>query len=785
MDKRKNSKGKKNTKTTKSVRKTSSNVRSKPVYTRRVTEKKSALEKLNDNFTRTIAGKTFAYIGLIVVMICVLLVRIAYLQFVEGEWLKEKKYAQTTASTVVAAKRGSIFDANGKALAISADVDTVSVNPKLLKAKAKDGKTEEEATRELKENLATKCAEIFELDREKVLAKLTSNNSIEVIASKVETQKVASLKTWIKENKVTAGVNIDSDIKRYYPYNNLAANVIGFAGTSGQGLEGIELSYDSVLSGKNGRRTTSVSGSQSAIPDQEEEYIAPENGSNIYLTIDSNIQTIAEKYLKQAVEENNCEKGGNVIIMDPSTGEIKAMATYPDYNLNDPYVPNSMIDDGWDELETQEKTNRLYQMWRNKAVVDTYEPGSTFKTIVSSIALEENLVSTDEEGDFWCSGVEHVADYDIRCTALSGHGSQSLRDAIENSCNPAFIQLGQRIGRSNYYKYFKAFGLFDNTGIDLPSEGESTFWAESNVGPVELATMSFGQRFTITPMQLVKAVSAIANDGVIVTPHVVKEIENTDTGNKTTIETVEERQVISKETAEKMKNLMQDVVEEGGGKYAKVKGYTIGGKTGTSEPDPGHPENGYVASFLAIAPVENTKLTVLLTLYKPTGGNYYGGSIAAPAVAQILSEVLPYMDIPSNDTSTIDTIETIGVPDLTGKTLAEAESTLSGLGLEYSAVGNSDEIVRVQMPLSGSQLTSEGIVKLYTEGNTERVKTTVPDLKGVSLGQATIMLHSKNLNISSDGNGIVISQDPKAGTEVDEGSIINVNLQEATDSSQH
>ena len=746
---------------------------------------KAKTSSINENFSRTIGVKSILYIVLVVGMLIILVGRIAYLQFVEGEWLKEKKYAQTTASTTVAAKRGSIFDANGKALAISADVDTISVNPKLFKAKVREGKSEEESNKELKEELATQCATIFGLDREEVLAKLTSDNSIEVIARKVETTKVAELRKWIKDNKVYAGINIDSDIKRYYPYDNLASNLLGFVGTSGQGLEGVELSYDSVLSGKNGRRTTSISGSQSAIPDQNEEYIAPENGSNLYLTIDSNIQTIAEKYLKQAVEENNCEKGGNVIIMDPSTGEIKAMATYPDYNLNDPYVPNSMIDDGWDELETQEKTNRLYQMWRNKAVVDTYEPGSTFKTLVASIALEENLVTTDEPGDFYCSGAEHVADYDIRCTALWGHGSQTLRDAIENSCNPAFIQLGQRIGRSNYYKYFKAYGLFDNTGIDLPSEGESTFWAESNVGPVELATMSFGQRFTITPMQLVKAVSAIANDGVIVTPHVVKEIENTDTGNKTTIETVEERQVISKETAEKMKNLMQDVVEEGGGKYAKVKGYTIGGKTGTSEPDPGHPENGYVASFLAIAPVENTKLTVLLTLYKPTGGNYYGGSIAAPAVAQILSEVLPYMDIPSNDTSTIDSIETIGVPDLTGKTLAEAESTLSGMGLAYSAVGEADQIVSMQMPLSGSQLTSEGIVKLYTEGNTEKVKTTVPDLKGVSLGQATIMLRSKNLNIASDGSGIVISQDPKAGTEVDEGSMINVNLQEATDSSQH
>ena len=296
--------------------------------------------------------------------------------------------------------------------------------------------------------------------------------------------------------------------------------------------------------------------------------------------------------------------------------------------------------------------------------------------------------------------------------------------------------------------------------------------------------MSFGQRFTITPMQLVKAAAAIANEGKLVTPHVVKEIENPDTGTVKTIQTNEERQVISEDTANKIKDMMKSVVETGGGKYAQVKGYEIGGKTGTSEADPNHPENGYVASFLAIAPVDNTKIVLLLTLYAPKVRNYYGGSIAAPAVSQMLSEILPYLDIPSNN-SDEGNVELVSVPNVTNKTIAEAQKILKAAGLEYSSVGDADNIVSEQVPKSGTQLQKNGIVKIYAEGKDERVSQTVPDLKGVSLAQAKVMLKARNLNISSKGTGIVIAQDPKAGTSVDEGTVINVTLQEATTSGQH
>lgn len=748
--------------------------------------KKNNVVSINSQRQIKINPKRLFWTGVtIIIVFIILLVRVGWLQFVDGEELKRREYSQSTSSTLISAKRGTIYDSTGKALAISVDVDTISVNPEYIKAKGKDGKSDEEATDELKQKMADKMAEIFELDREEVYKKLTSSNSVETIVSKVETDKVSELETWLKENNATAGVNIDADVKRYYPYNNLASNVIGFCGSNNQGLDGIELSYDDVLKGTSGRLTTAIDVTREAIPDQNEEYIAPENGSNIYLTIDSNIQTIAEKYLKQAVEENECERGGNVIIMDPSDGNILAMATYPDYNLNDPYTPNEWYSEGWDELSQQDQTNRLYSMWRNRAVVDTYEPGSTFKTITASIALEENVAETDTQGDFFCSGYEMVADRRINCSNLAGHGSQTLRNALENSCNPALIQVGQRIGVEKFYDYLEAFGFFDKTGVDLPSEGTSSFWSQENVGPVELATMSFGQRFTITPLQLITAISSIANDGILVTPHVVKQIENPETGTVTNVETKEVRQVLSKDTADKMKDIMKSVVEEGGGSYAQVKGYSVGGKTGTSEPNPDRPEEGYVASFVAIAPVEDVKVVCLLTLYDPQSSNHYGGSIAAPAVSQILSEVLPYLDIPSNEVVGTSTMQTVNTPDVVNKTVAEAQKKLQEVGLEYSTNASADDIVTEQVPPKGTVLTEGGVVKLYAEGKDERVSQSVPDLKGVSFEQAKIMLKAKNLNIASTGSGIVIAQDPQAGTSVDEGTVINVTLQQETTTTQY
>lgn len=731
-------------------------------------------KKVINSYKKATHLKWFAIVFFILILL--LIIRLFYLQFIDGGTLKERAYKQITANRVLSPQRGTIYDSTGKALAVSTKVDTISINPSLIIVKGK-----QEETNALKEKVAKALSDIFELDYNEVLVKVTSTNSVETIAKKVDSEKVDTLKKWMKDNEFSSGINIDEDTKRTYPYNNLASNLIGFCGSDNNGLSGLEYYWDSTLTGTPGRVTTAIDAAQDSIPDEDEKYIAAENGSNITLSIDANIQSIVEKYLKQAVEENNCKNGGSMILMDPSTGDILAMATYPDYNLNTPFEPNDALLATWDTLSSEEKTNSLYKMYSNKVVNETFEPGSVFKPIIASIGLEENIVQTDTAGDFYCNGSQKVADISINCANRSGHGSQSLRNALENSCNPALIQLGSRIGVSTMYKYFQAFGLFDKTGIATAGESSSQFHSESSVGPTELATMSFGQRFTITPLQMITAACAIANDGVLVKPRIVTKIENPDTGVVTNIDVQEIRKVVSSETAAKVRNMMESVVTDGGGKLGAVKGYSIAGKTGTSEPDPNHPENGYVASFLAIAPVENAKVVAVLSLYGPQGKNHYGGQISAPVVSQVLSEVLPYLGIPSNETSSsTTTASTITIPDLKEKTVTEAKNILSDLGIDMVTKASGDEIIINQTPKAGVSLAKGGIVKIYTENENTSVSVSVPDLKGKNLTAAKSTLKGKNLNIQAEGSGVVVSQDVQVGTTVEEGTIIKVTLQDTT-----
>lgn len=399
-------------------------------------------------------SKRYRYFLMIVlVLFCILIIRIGYLQFIKSSYLKEMSYQQLITNRVISTKRGTIYDCSGKPLALSARVDTVSINPSKIKVNDDD-----EKTTVLKEKVAKGLSDIFELNYEEVLGKVNSKSSVETIIKKVEENKITELKNWMKENDISSGINIDSDTKRYYPYDNLASNLIGFCGNDNQGLEGLEYYWDSVLTGTPGKILTTKDASQSIIPDKNEQYIAAENGSNLTLTIDLNIQLIAEKYLKQAVIENDCKRGGNIIIMDPTNGDILAMATYPDYNLNTPFSPNNALKTTWDSLSSSAQSNELQKMWRNKAVSDAYEPGSTFKVITASASLEEGIVETDTANDFSCSGYETVSGQKIHCTS-SSHGSQTLRQAIKNSCNPALIQLGKRLGASSLYKYMDAFRI--------------------------------------------------------------------------------------------------------------------------------------------------------------------------------------------------------------------------------------------------------------------------------------------------------------------------------------
>lgn len=724
------------------------------------------------------------------ILIFILLIgRIGFIQFVQGNSLKEMAYQQQTINQIISPKRGNIYDSTGKALAISAQVDTITINPtKIVKNNDVD-------TKDYKEKVAKGLSEIFELDYDEVLEKVNSKSQVETIIKKVEQEKVDQLKQWMEENKITVGINIDEDTKRYYPYSTVASSVIGFCGSDNQGLSGIESKWESVLTGTPGKIVSSKGSNQQEIPNAEETYISAENGSDLTLTIDLNVQSIVEKYLKQAVEDNECSRGGNVIAMNPKTGDIIAMASYPDYDLNSPYTPNSTLAQTYDSLTTEEKSEALYKMWANKSVTETYEPGSTFKVITASVALEENITSTDKAGDFYCKGYEEFEDVagstvKIKCWRAQPHGVQTLRQALCNSCNPSFMQLGKRIGAPTLYKYYEAFGLFDSTDSGLYGEQNSIFQNLDKVGPVELATMSFGQRLNITPLQMATAISCVANDGILMKPRIVKEITNTDTGTVTEVPITQVRQVISKQTSEEVKSMMESVATIGTGKTVAVSGYSIGGKTGTSEPPVGREEEGYVASYVAISPVEDTQIVLLLTLYDPQGeSGHQGGTIAGPVVSQMLSEILPYLGVPSNEDSSSSTnsSNSITVPDVRNKTVTEAEKILKEAGFTTKNYVNGDSntlLVEDQTPKPGNSLPKNSIIVLYGQGSSISTSVTVPDLKGMNASEATSTLKSKNLNINIEGSGIVVSQDYAKDEQVPEGTIINVTLKQTVTNAQ-
>lgn len=499
-------------------------------------------------------------------------------------------------------------------LAVSATVETVTVNPVNIES-------------ENKEKVAKALSEIFDLDYEKILKKVNKRSSIETIVKKVDKDETDKLRLWMSENNITSGINIDEDTKRYYPNNELASHFIGFCGSDNQGLDGIEAKYEDVLKGSQGKiiKVTDAKGGE--IGKEGEDYIAAVDGKDIVLSIDITIQSIAEKYLKQACIDNVCTDGGNIVIMNPKTGDILAMATYPSYNLNSPYeITDETLKKTWETLTATERSKNLQAMWRNKAIADTYEPGSTFKTITSSAALQEGITTTDKEGEFSCTGGIEIAGTRIKCWRYyRPHGSESLRQALMNSCNPVFIGLGQKVGVKKYYEYLNKFGFLSKTGIELPGEAKGIFLKEEKVGPVELATISFGQRFEVTPLQMVTAVSAIANKGVRMKPRVVKQMIDSKTKEIEEIAPEEVEIVIDEKTAQDVLSMMESVVAEGTGKNARVAGFRVGGKTGTSED--GVNTNKYVTSFIGVGPISDPEVVCLVTLYNPTGeGGHQGGA---------------------------------------------------------------------------------------------------------------------------------------------------------------
>lgn len=730
-------------------------------------DKRKRNKQKNSKANRPVPTKRVSFLALFLcTLIIFLLGRIAWLQFIDGNRLKELASRQQTLNDIISPKRGSIYDANGKALAISASVDTVSINPSKIK---KDNK----------ETVARALSDIFELDYDSTLSQVNSTSSVVTIAKKVEQDKVSLLKKWMSDNKkISSGINIDEDSKRYYPYDTLASHIIGFTGTDSQGLYGIEAKWNSTLTGLAGKIVTTSDVNNSEISSDASQYIDAQNGSDLYLTIDVNIQSIMEKYLAEGVSQAHAS-GGSAIAMDPNTGDILGMATYPTYNLNDPFT---ILDVDTSTMSPTEKTNALYQRWTDKNVSVAYEPGSTFKTIMTAIALEENITKENVANDFVCTGSIQVADRTIRCASHEIHGSQTLKQAVGHSCNSAFIQLGQRIGINTLYKYFEAFGLFDKSGIDITGESSSIFFDKSAVGPVELATLSFGQRFKITPLQLVTAISSIANGGKLMQPKIVKQIVTTDSDSKNVIniDSVPVRTVISEETAAKVRNIMEYVVTDGGGKKGAVQGYTIGGKTGTAEGTSlsGSKYNISSVSFVAIAPSNEAEIVLLTVLYDPQTSSSYGSTLVAPIVSKMLSEILPYMGIVAGD-SEIASTDLVSVPTVTNKTLTEAKKLLQNAGLKVSLSDTSDPnstLVTEQVPPAGTPLYKNSTVALYTKKNSVRTSVTVPNLTGYTLAQARNMLSSLNLNLKFVGSGKVFSQDVPMDSSVEEGTIITVTL---------
>ena len=564
----------------------------------------------------------------------ILCIRVGIIQLVEGNKWKEKSENQQYVSRSITAGRGTIYDRSGEIiLAQSSTVESVTVNPVNI-------------SKENKEKVAKVLSEIFELDYEKILKRVNRKSSIETIIKRVDKEKTDKLRVWMEENNFYTGINIDEDTKRYYPYSTLASHIIGFVGSDNQGLDGIEAKYNDVLTGKNGSISRMLDAKGNIIGNTGENYEEAIQGNNLILTIDMNIQAIVEKYLEEACIENVCTDGGNIIVMDPRNGDILAMATYPYYDLNNPYkINNSDLENIWHELDSYQKTQNLQAMWRNKAVADTYEPGSTFKLVTASAALEENITSVDKNAEFNCTGRIEIAGVKIKCWRYyRPHGTQSLRNGLMNSCNPVFIGLGQKIGVQKYYEYLRKFGFLEKTGVDLIGEAGSIFLKEERVGPVELATISFGQRFEVTPIQMIAMVSAIANGGIYVKPRVVKGIQDPLTNEVEEVNPEYKQQVISEQTAKNVLSMMTSVVSEGTGKNARVLGYNVGGKTGTSED--GVNTGKYVTSFIGVAPTDNPQICILVALYNPTGqAGHQGGTVAAPVAGKILNEIISYLEI--------------------------------------------------------------------------------------------------------------------------------------------
>jgi stage V sporulation protein D (sporulation-specific penicillin-binding protein) len=712
-----------------------------------------------------------------VVMFVLLFFRLFDLQITRHEELQGKAVNQQTRRTVVTANRGTIYDAGGNILAISSSAETIILSPLEIDNAVNDT---EDPVSWTKESLAAGLAEILGKDASAIRKRMDNVKSqYEVIQLRADEDTAAKVRSYVDENKI-AGVHLVADTKRYYPYGSLAAQVIGFVGDENTGLYGLEAYYEKELEGQSGLVISSKDQAENDMLYTYEQYFAAKNGSDLTLTLDTTIQYYLEKGIESMVDKFSAANGASGIVMDAKTGGILAMASYPNYDLNDFLtVSDQTLQERIERGESTVADMQLLQ-WRNKALNDTYEPGSTFKILTLSAALEEGVV--DKTTTVNCGGSVNISGYTIHCSNKNGHGLQTLVQSVGNSCNPAFINYGLRIGSEKFYEYMRSFGLMNTTGIDLGGEAVGVFAADSSFTQLDLACYAFGQNFTVTPLALIAAQAACINGGYLHTPYLVERITDSD-GNVTyRHDDTPVRQVISEQTSATVRECLEYVVASGTGKNGQVAGYRIGGKTGTA--DKGQ-TGDVVVSFLCFAPADDPQVIMLITMDTPsraTGTYVSGGNMVAPTASTVMAEILPYLGVePSYSAEELLGMDTT-VPNVIGMSVEEAKAKLKDRALSYKIVGDGETITD-QTPAGGAIIPGKSSVILYVGEEKSTDKCVVPHLIGKTPSEANTTATAAGLLIrfsgttGSESSSVrVLSQSIDEGTEVEAGTVITVQL---------
>ncbi len=722
-------------------------------------------------------------------------------QIVHGEELSAQAIDQSLQSTTVSAMRGKIYDATGsKVLAQSASVWTVVLEPNYLNG------VEEivgEDSETLRRKVAAGLARILDMDEETIYEKTGERSYFSYLKRRVESDVRDEINAFLEENDIESGVRMIPDYKRYYPYGTVAANVLGFTGYDSQGLGGLELYYDEELRGTAGRLVAAKNARGTDMPFEYEQYNGAQDGNDLVLTIDETVQSILEKYLAEGIEKYKIKNGAVAIMMNVKTGGIVGLATNPNFDPNDPYtIRDESVLREIEKLSQEEQddafTAALYNQWRNKAVSDTYYPGSVFKMCTGSMGLEEGIVTVDST--FTCTGniaVEGVKD-GISCWKHAGHGLETFSQGLYNSCNPWFIHLGDEMGSATFCKYREAFGFTELTDIDLPGESGSIYHDLEDMGPAELATEAFGQNFSITPVQMITACAAVANGGYLVRPHVVDRIVDSDGNIVKTADTGYRRQVISNETSQAITSILQYNAQKGTAANGYVAGYRVCGKTGTSEKVAKHNEDPtkpmeYIASYCGYAPAEDPQYALLVFFDEPdgdaNGGLTGGNAVAGPIFSKIMGETLPYLGVEAKYTDEEYENMDLVSPSLVGLTLSEAYGQLEGMDLSYTVIGQEDDgeaVVTQQIPASGTPVPKGGKVVLYTEGyDEEEIMTEVPDFSGMDLANASYLAGINQLQISVTGSAsdtaVASLQDVSPGEQVEQGTVITLTFVDTED----